>query len=110
MVFSGAWDRSAGSKLTNFSTDLKEASSKATVAAVDVLRNTIVALEESITNGASFVVYYYGTTKESLPPEIRDALNLYEDRAVKLWRPVGSALQQVLLEFGYKSVSLLHDI
>ncbi|KAL9432021.1 hypothetical protein AB3S75_027100 [Citrus x aurantiifolia] len=86
---------SAGSKLTNFSTDLKEASSKATVAAVDVLRNTIVALEESITNGASFVVYYYGTTKESLPPEIRDALNLYEDRAVKLWRPVGSALQQV---------------
>lgn len=101
---------SAGSKLTNFSTDLKEASSKATVAAVDVLRNTIVALEESITNGASFVVYYYGTTKESLPPEIRDALNLYEDRAVKLWRPVGSALQQVLLEFGYKSVSLLHDI
>ncbi|XP_024044796.1 calcium sensing receptor, chloroplastic [Citrus clementina] len=86
---------SAGSKLTNFSTDLKEASSKATVAAVDVLRNTIVALEESITNGASFVVYYYGTTKESLAPEIRDALNLYEDRAVKLWRPVGSALQQV---------------
>ncbi|KAH9726879.1 Rhodanese domain-containing protein [Citrus sinensis] len=86
---------SAGSKLTNFSTDLKEASSKATVAAVDVLRNTIVALEESMTNGASFVVYYYGTTKESLPPEIRDALNLYEDRAVKLWRPVGSALQQV---------------
>ncbi|GAY64539.1 hypothetical protein CUMW_234360 [Citrus unshiu] len=86
---------SAGSKLTNFSTDLKEASSKATVAAVDVLRNTIVALEESITNGASFVVYYYGTTKESLPPEIRDALNLYEDRAVKLWGPVGSALQQV---------------
>lgn len=88
---------SAGNKLTNFSTDLKEASSKATVAAVDVLRNTIVALEDSITNGASFVVYYYGTTKESLPPEIRDALNLNEERAVKVLRPVWSALQQVLL-------------
>ncbi|KAJ4723768.1 calcium sensing receptor, chloroplastic-like [Melia azedarach] len=85
----------AGKKLTSFSTDLREASSKAAVVAVDVLRRTIVALEDSISNGASFVVYSYGTTKELLPPEIRDALNLSEETVVKVSRPVGPALQQV---------------
>lgn len=85
----------AGNKLTGFSTNLTEASSKATAVAIDVLRRTIVVLEDSIVNGASFVVYYYGTTKEMLPPEIRDALNLSEERASEILRPVGSAFQQV---------------
>lgn len=98
----------AGKKLTSFSTDLREASSKAAVVAVDVLRRTIVALEDSISNGASFVVYSYGTTKELLPPEIRDALNLSEETVVKVLRPVGPALQQVLFSLGYISVSLLY--
>ncbi|KAJ0092941.1 hypothetical protein Patl1_26811 [Pistacia atlantica] len=85
----------AGNKLTGFSTNLTEASSKVTVVAIDVLRRTIVMLEDSIVNGASLVVYYYGTTKEMLPPEIRDALNLSEERASEIVRPVGSAFQQV---------------
>lgn len=85
----------AGNKLMSFSTNLTEASSKATVVAIDVLRRTIVALEDSIVNGASFVVYYYGTTKEMLPPEIKAALNLSEERAIEILRPFGSAFQQV---------------
>ncbi|KAK4855461.1 hypothetical protein QYF36_007661 [Acer negundo] len=85
----------AGDKFTSFSSDLKETSNRATVVAVDVLRRTIVALEDSITNGVSFVVYSYSNTKELLPPEIRDALNLSEERAIIIMKPVGSTFQQV---------------
>ncbi|KAK1558301.1 hypothetical protein Q3G72_000889 [Acer saccharum] len=85
----------AGDKFTSFTNDLKETSNRATVVAVDVLRRTIVALEDSITNGVSFVVYSYSNTKELLPPEIRDALNLSEERAIIILKPVGSAFQQV---------------
>ncbi|KAL5848473.1 hypothetical protein ACOSQ4_006486 [Xanthoceras sorbifolium] len=85
----------AGDKFTSFSSDLKETSNRATVVAVDVLRRTIVALEDSISNGISFVAYSYSSTKELLPQEIRDALNLSEERAIKILQPVGSAFQQV---------------
>ncbi|KAL5784248.1 hypothetical protein ACOSQ2_006640 [Xanthoceras sorbifolium] len=85
----------AGDKFTSFSSDLKETSNRATVVAVDVLRRTIVALEDSISNGISFVAYSYSSTKELLPQEIRDALNLSEERAIKILKPVGSAFQQV---------------
>ncbi|KAK3204177.1 hypothetical protein Dsin_018223 [Dipteronia sinensis] len=85
----------AGDKFTSFSSYLKETSNRATVVAVDVLRRTIVVLEDSVTNGVSFVVYAYSNTKELLPPEIRDALNLSEERAIIILKPVGSAFQQV---------------
>jgi hypothetical protein len=85
----------AGNRLTSFSSDLKEATSKASVVAVDVLRRTIVALEDSLTNGASFVVYSYGSAKELLPPDIRGALDLSEGRAIEISRPVRTAFQQV---------------
>ncbi|KAK0606686.1 hypothetical protein LWI29_002796 [Acer saccharum] len=85
----------AGDKFTSFTNDLKETSNRATVVAIDVLRRTIVALEDSITNGVSFAVYSYSNTKELLPPEIRDALNLSEERAIIILKPVGSAFQQV---------------
>ncbi|GAV86821.1 hypothetical protein CFOL_v3_30247 [Cephalotus follicularis] len=87
----------AGNWLTSFSSNLKEATNRSTVIAVDLLRRTIVAVEDSITYGASFVVYSYGSAKDLLPPEIRDALNLSEDRAVKIFRPVGTAFQQVYI-------------
>jgi hypothetical protein len=45
--------------------------------------------------GASFVVYSYGSAKELLPPEIRGALNLSEERATKILRPIGATFQQV---------------
>jgi hypothetical protein len=52
-------------------------------------------VEESIAKGASFVVYSYGSAKELLPPEIRGALNLSEERATKILRPIGATFQQV---------------
>ena len=85
----------AGNRLTSFSSDLKEATSKASVVAVDVLRRTIVAVEDSLTNGASFIVYSYGSAKELLPPDIRDALNLSEEKAIEILSPVRTAFPQV---------------
>lgn len=85
----------AGNRLTSFSSDLKEATSKASVVAVDVLRRTIVAVEDSLTNGASFIVYSYGSAKELLPPDIRDTLNLSEEKAIEILSPVRTAFPQV---------------
>ncbi|XP_022761501.1 calcium sensing receptor, chloroplastic isoform X2 [Durio zibethinus] len=85
----------ANNKVSNFSSDLKEASSKANAFAVDLLRRAIVVVEDSLSNGASSVVYYYGSAKEHLPPEIKDALTLYEERTGKALKPVRAALQQV---------------
>lgn len=87
----------AGNKVTNFSSDLKETTSKAANIAVDLLRSTIVAVEDSLTNGTSFVIYSYQSAKESLPPEIRDALNLSEEKANQILGPAKIAFQKVLL-------------
>ncbi|KAG6668426.1 uncharacterized protein LOC122275709 [Carya illinoinensis] len=87
----------AGNSLTSFSGDLKEAISKASVVAADVLRRTIVTVEDYLKDGASFVVYSYGSTKELLPPDIRDALNLSEERAIDVLRPVRTIFQQVYI-------------
>ncbi|XP_048230422.1 uncharacterized protein LOC8286369 isoform X2 [Ricinus communis] len=95
-VFS-AVDQTKGltnNKLTTFSSDLKEATSKAAVFSGDVLRGTIIAVENSIIKGASFVVYSYGSAKELLPPEIKDALNLFEEKTVQILRPIGTFSQQ----------------
>ncbi|XVF65816.1 hypothetical protein PTKIN_Ptkin09bG0281200 [Pterospermum kingtungense] len=85
----------ANNKVSNLSSDLKEASSKANAFAVDLLRHTIVVVEDYLSNGASSFVCYYASAKERLPPEIKDALNLYEERTGKALKPVGAALQQV---------------
>ncbi|XP_012075405.1 uncharacterized protein LOC105636682 isoform X2 [Jatropha curcas] len=87
----------AGNRLTSFSSDLKEVMKKATVISVDVLRDIIIAAEDSIMKGASFVVYSYGSTKELLPPEIRVALNLSEDKAGQILRPIVTSFQQVYI-------------
>lgn len=87
----------AGNKLNNFSSGVKEATGKAAVASLDVLRGAIVAVEKSIGQGASFVVYSYGSAKDVLPAEIRDVLNASEERVLQILRPVGSAFQQVFL-------------
>ncbi|KAJ6975785.1 hypothetical protein NC653_031577 [Populus alba x Populus x berolinensis] len=87
----------AGDRLTSFSTGLREAVKKTTGASVEVLRGAIVAVEESIVKGTSFVVYSYGSAKELLPPDIRGALNLSEERATKILRPIGATFQQVYI-------------
>jgi hypothetical protein len=85
----------AGDRLTSFSSGLREATQKATGTYVDVLRVAIVAVEESIAKGASFVVYSYGSAKDLLPPEIRGALNQSEERVTEILRPIGVTFQLV---------------
>lgn len=86
---------SVGSKLTAFSGDSKDASSKAEIIAVDALRKVLVAAEDSLTQGATLVVYAYKYTKDLLPPEIQNVLNSSEVTAAKILSPVGTTFQQV---------------
>ncbi|KAL9382606.1 hypothetical protein Peur_025641 [Populus x canadensis] len=87
----------AGGRLTSFSSGLREATQNATGTSVDVLRVAIAAVEESIAKGASFVVYSYGPAKDLLPPKIRGALNLSEERVTQILRPIGATFQQVYI-------------
>ncbi|CAB75797.1 putative protein [Arabidopsis thaliana] len=84
----------AGDKFSSFSTGLKEASNRAAVIAIDLLRQSVSLGERSVTNGVSFVVYSYGSAKELLPPDVKSALNSSEDVALKVLSPVGAVLQQ----------------
>ncbi|KAF8041522.1 hypothetical protein BT93_A0199 [Corymbia citriodora subsp. variegata] len=85
----------AGDRYTNITTDFKGAATKAAITGVNVLRQTIVVLEDSLAKGASFIVYSYSSTKQSLPPEFRDRLNFSEEKTVEILKPVGVAFQQV---------------
>ncbi|KAK6930453.1 hypothetical protein RJ641_004547, partial [Dillenia turbinata] len=87
--------QSASDKLISFTGDLKEATSKVGDTAVDVLRRTIVMVEESLAYGSKSVLYSYGSAKQLLPPDIQDILNSSEDRVIKIFAPVGTAFQQV---------------
>lgn len=86
----------ANKKFTSFSSELSGVTSKAPALAVDVFRRTIVAVESSLTSGASYVVYLYGSAKELLPAGIRDTVNVYEDKATEILEPVGPATQKVM--------------
>lgn len=85
----------AGDRYTNITSDLKGAATKAAITGVDVLRQTIVVVEDSLTKGASFIVYSYSSAKQSLPPEFRDGLNFSEEKTAEILTPVGVAFQQV---------------
>ncbi|XP_008394292.3 uncharacterized protein [Malus domestica] len=86
-----------GSKMTKFSSDFKEATSKGAVVAIDVLRRSIVVVEDSLSNGASFAVSSYQSAKAFLPPDISDALNLSEKRVAEFLGPAKTAFQQVYI-------------
>lgn len=90
---------SAGSKLTGFSSELKEGSGKAGFVALDVLRRTIIVVEDFVILGAKNIGYAYDSAKEILPQEFQDALTLSEGRVVEVLRPVGTAFQQVYSSF-----------
>ncbi|GLT56599.1 hypothetical protein SLA2020_296300 [Shorea laevis] len=81
-------------KFSSLSNDLKEASSKATTIAFDLIRRTVVVVEDSLSYGTSNLVYYYASAKDRLPPEIKDGLNLFEDRAIKVLEPVRAAFEK----------------
>ncbi|KAJ4834874.1 hypothetical protein Tsubulata_036769 [Turnera subulata] len=87
----------AGRKATSFTDDLREATNKAAATSVDLLRSSVVAAENLIGKGASLVVYSYGSAKELLPIEVRGALNLSEEKATEILRPVSTTFQQVYI-------------
>ncbi|XP_068339228.1 uncharacterized protein [Pyrus communis] len=86
-----------GSKMTKFSSDFKEVTSKGAVVAIDVLRRSIVVVEDSLSNGASLAVSSYQSAKAFLPPDISDALNLSEKRVAEFLGPAKTAFQQVYI-------------
>jgi len=85
----------AAGGVTDASGALQEKVAGAGAVAVDVLRKAIVAAEDSLGSAATFVVYSYGSAKESLPPNVRDLLSSSEEKASLVLRPIGNALQQV---------------
>ncbi|PON83300.1 Rhodanese-like domain containing protein [Trema orientale] len=89
------------------SSGLKESTSGA---AVDVLRRTIVGVEDALTNGTSFVLYAYQAAKELFPTEIRDALNSSEERATEILRPANIAFQKVYIAIEGSEESLGFDL
>lgn len=84
--------------LTNFSAGFKDGSIKASVSAIDLLRQVVVAIENSLINATSFVVYSYGSVKELFPPEIRNALSSSEQKAAEILSPIRTGFQQVLVK------------
>ncbi|KAK2443182.1 calcium sensing receptor, chloroplastic [Trifolium repens] len=89
----------ASKKITSVSSGINGVTSKAPALVIDVLRRTVVVVESSLSKGASYVVYLYGSAKEVLPAEIRDSVNVYEGKATQILRPVGSATQQIYMAF-----------
>ncbi|KAF6149773.1 hypothetical protein GIB67_017506 [Kingdonia uniflora] len=85
----------ANKGLTDFSSDLNEATRNIGTVSIDALRWAIVKVEDYLASGTSFIVYYYGYAKDYFPSEARDALNLTEDSTTKFLRPVGYAIKQV---------------
>ncbi|OIW14687.1 hypothetical protein TanjilG_33029 [Lupinus angustifolius] len=102
-VFSGAFSaldqtgELANKKLSSFSSALSGVTDKAPIVATDVLRRTITAVEGSLTSGASYAVYLYGSAKEFLPSGIRDAVNVYEDKATEILKPIGPVSEKVYI-------------
>ncbi|KAL9257963.1 Calcium sensing receptor, chloroplastic-like protein [Drosera capensis] len=83
------------SKFNSLSGDLQQGSGKVGFIALDLLRQTIIAVEDSLAKGITFISYSYGSVKGSLPPEIQNVLNLSEERTRELSRPVAMVFEQV---------------
>ncbi|KAL1551589.1 hypothetical protein AAHA92_19411 [Salvia divinorum] len=88
---------SPGGMLSGLSSELKEASGRAGPFALDVLRGTIVVAEDSLVRGGKTVGFAYSFVKGFLPPQVREALGLSEERVENVLFPVGTALQQVYM-------------
>ena len=91
----GASKKQAAGGVTDVSGAFQEKMAGAGDMAVDVLRKVIVVVEDSLGSATTSLVYYYGSAKSSLPPNVKDLLNSSEEKASIVLRPIGSALQQV---------------
>ncbi|XP_073295832.1 uncharacterized protein [Primulina huaijiensis] len=88
---------SFSNKFTGFTSDLKGASGRAGLGALDVLRKAVVIVEDSLIQGAKNAGYAYYSAKEFLPPEFKEAISFSENTVIKIIRPVGTAFQQVYI-------------
>lgn len=88
---------SVDSKLAGRSSELKEALGRAGHFALDVLRGTIIVVEDSLVQGGRIAGYAYSSVKEFLPPEFQEALSLSEESVEKVLTPAGTAFQQVYM-------------
>ncbi|XP_068665947.1 uncharacterized protein [Aristolochia californica] len=84
-------------KLRGFTSELKATTFKAGNLAVDVLRSGLTAVESSVAKASTSISSSYESAKPLLPAEVRDALNLSEERALAVLKPAGAALQQVFV-------------
>ncbi|XP_047959020.1 uncharacterized protein LOC125204405 isoform X2 [Salvia hispanica] len=96
-VKKSAGSQSPGDMLSGLSTELKEASGRAGPFALDVLRGTIVVGEDSLIRGGKAVGYAYSFVKGFLPPQVREAVGVSEERVEEVLFPVGTALHQVYM-------------
>ncbi|KAG6425897.1 hypothetical protein SASPL_110105 [Salvia splendens] len=96
-VKKSAGSQSPGGMLSGLSSELKEASGRAGPFALDVLRGTIVVGEDSLIRGGKAVAYAYSFVKGYLPPQVREAFGVSEERVEKVLYPVGTALHQVYM-------------
>lgn len=88
---------SADSQLAGLSSELKEASGRVGHFALDVLRGTIIVVEDSLVHGGRIAGYAYSSVKEFLPPEFHEAVSLSEEGVEKVLNPAGTAFQQVYM-------------
>ncbi|XP_011628712.1 uncharacterized protein LOC18448667 isoform X1 [Amborella trichopoda] len=84
-------------RFVDFTGDVKEGASKAADMAIIFLRQGVVAVENSLANAASFVVYSYGSAKNLLPLETQNAVNSSEEKVQEIFSPLGPVFQQVQL-------------
>lgn len=96
---------SAGGKLSGLSSGVKEGSGAVGSIALDVLRRTVVTVEDLVKFGTKNIGYGYDSAKEFLPREYQDALTLSEGRVTGIFSPIGAAFQQV-----YSAFSLHYSI
>ncbi|KAK8954112.1 hypothetical protein KSP39_PZI002704 [Platanthera zijinensis] len=92
------FDNSKGqtsSQLTGFSFNLDKNISKAGAVVIDILRWTIIGVEDAISKSVTFVVYNYASAKGFLPTDIRNILNMFEDEVTQSLSPIEAALRQV---------------
>ncbi|KAL1533436.1 hypothetical protein AAHA92_33319 [Salvia divinorum] len=85
---------SAGNKLSGVSSGLKDGSGAAASAALDVLRRTVVVVEDLLTKN---VGYAYDFAKGFLPQDYQDVLRSTEGRIAEVVSPIGAAFQQVYI-------------
>jgi hypothetical protein len=74
---------------------IQEKASDAGGVTVELLRKGIYSVEVYLTNAGSSIVSLYGSAKTALPPNVRDVLDLSEEKVTQILTPVSVVFQKV---------------